>query len=131
MEKLLMNKIAIAGCLTAVLLVSGCASSGNTSIKNETADSIDQKIHDNVTTKQQVRAMFGDPMTTHFTDSGHEEWQYTFATTKANGTNFIPYYGAFSNGSHGKEKSLDIIYNGDVVWHHVMSSSKVKTHEGL
>ncbi|MGY6770188.1 hypothetical protein [Komagataeibacter xylinus] len=126
-----MKKSAIAGCLTAVLLVSGCASAGNTSIKNETGATIDQKIHDNVTTKQQVRDMFGDPMDTHFTDSGHEEWKYSFVTSKANGTNFIPYYGAFSNGSHGQEKSLTIIFNGNVVWHHTMSSSNIKAHSGI
>ncbi|NVN37848.1 hypothetical protein HUK81_13015 [Komagataeibacter swingsii] len=126
-----MKRISIAACLGAVLLVSGCESAGNTSIRHETSETIDQKIHDNQTTKAQVRSMFGDPLSTSFTDSGHEIWKYDFTTSHANGTNFIPYYGAFSSGSHGQMKSLTIIYNNDVVWHHTLSSSAVKTHQGL
>ncbi|MBV1829700.1 outer membrane protein assembly factor BamE [Komagataeibacter sp. AV436] len=126
-----MNKVSLAACLAAALLVAGCQSSGNTSIRKETAETVDQKIQDNVTTKQQVRTMFGDPMNVHFTDSGHEEWQYSYEYSRQNGTNFVPYYGSFSNGTHGREKNLTIIFNNDVVWHHSLTSSKVQAHDGL
>ncbi|MFT9160631.1 MAG: outer membrane protein assembly factor BamE [Acetobacter sp.] len=119
------------GCLSALLLVAACASSGNESIKNETSTTVDQKIQDGVTTKDQVKAVYGDPLETSFTDSGHEIWKYVFARTRANGTNFIPYYGAFSSGYHGKAKTLIIIFNNNTVWHHTLSDSDVKTHTGI
>ncbi|MCP1213789.1 outer membrane protein assembly factor BamE [Acetobacter okinawensis] len=126
-----MKNVTLAGCLTALLALSACASSGNESIKNETGATIDQKIQDGVTTKDQVRAQFGDPMDTSFTDSGHEVWKYAFAKSKADGTNFIPYYGMFSSGSHGSEKQLSIIFNGNKVWHHSLSNSAVTSHGGI
>ncbi|BCI68206.1 outer membrane protein assembly factor BamE domain-containing protein [Acetobacter aceti] len=118
-------------CLTVALLLAGCASSGNESIKNETSETLQTKIIDGVTTKEQVKSQFGDPLETSFTDSGHEIWKYVFAKTQQNGTNFIPYYGAFSSGSHGKAKSLTIIFNDDKVWHHTLSESAVKNHAGI
>ncbi|GBQ79115.1 lipoprotein [Komagataeibacter intermedius NRIC 0521] len=127
----LMKRMSIAACLGATLAVAGCASTGNTSIRRETAETIDQKIHDDQTTQQQVRTLFGDPMVISFTDGGHEIWQYDFMTTRPNGTNFIPYYGVFSSGSRGMRKSLTIIFNNGIVWHHTLSASAVRTHQGL
>ncbi|MFT8885829.1 hypothetical protein [Acetobacter papayae] len=126
-----MKKFAKAGCLAVLLAVSACASSGNVSIKNETSESVDQKIHDGVTTQAQVKAIYGDPLGTSFTDSGHEIWKYEFVKTKENGTNFIPYYGAFVQGQHGKAKTLNIIFKDGVVWHHTLSDSDVQTRAGL
>lgn len=126
-----MKKIATTGCLAVLLTITACASSGNVSIKNETTESVDQKIQDGVTTKEQVKAAYGDPLNTSFTDSGHEIWKYEFVKTKANGTNFIPYYGAFVQGQHGKAKTLNIIFKDGVVWHHMLSDSDVQTHSGL
>lgn len=122
---------AAAGCLSALLLLSACASGGNESIKNETAASVDQKIHDGVTTKQEVRTMFGDPAGTSFTDSGNEEWQYSFANDKMDAANFIPLYGDVHQSSHGTSKSLVIIFKNDRVWHHAMNSSNTKSQAGL
>ena len=126
-----MKYLTLSVCLTSVLLLAGCASSGNESIKNETTQTLQTKIIDGVTTKDQVRAQFGDPLETGFTDSGHEIWKYVFTKSKQNGTNFIPYYNAFSSGSNGKAKSLTIIFNDDKVWHHSLSDSIVKTHAGV
>lgn len=126
-----MKMSSVAGCLSALLLLSACASSGNESIKNETSETVDQKIKDGVTTKQEIKALYGDPLETSFTDSGHEVWKYVFAKTRANGTNFIPYYGAFSSGTHGKAKTLSIIFTDQVVWHHSLADSQIQTHQGI
>ncbi|MCG0995991.1 MAG: hypothetical protein LKI03_05825 [Acetobacter indonesiensis] len=126
-----MKLSSFAGCLTVLLLLSACSSAGNESIRNETVESVDQKIKDGVTTKQEVRAAYGDPLETSFTDSGHEIWKYSFARMSQNGTNFIPYYGAFTAGSHGKAKTLSVIFNDQVVWHHSLSDSTVQTHQGI
>ncbi|MFT9258213.1 MAG: outer membrane protein assembly factor BamE [Acetobacter sp.] len=124
-----MKKFTAMGCLSALLLVAACGSSGNESIKNETAATVDQKIQDGVTTKAQVKTAYGDPLETSFTDSGHEIWKYVFERTHANGTNFIPYYGAVSRSYHGKAKTLTIIFNDNTVWHHTLSDSDVKIHD--
>ncbi|OUJ10675.1 outer membrane protein assembly factor BamE [Acetobacter sp. DsW_059] len=126
-----LKKIASVAGLSLMLALSACASGGNESIKNETGASIDQKIHDGVTTKEQVRQLFGDPAQTSFTDSGHEQWQYTFDNSKSDVTNFIPVYGDLHQGQHGTAKHLTIIFNNDVVWHHSMNSSAVKSSAGL
>ncbi|ANA15309.1 hypothetical protein APT_10045 (plasmid) [Acetobacter pasteurianus NBRC 101655] len=125
------KKIASVFSLSVMMALSACGSSGNVSIKNETATSVDQKIHDGVTTREEVRQMYGDPVATDFTDSGHEKWTYTFSNTQADAANFIPVYGDLRQGQHGTEKHLTIIFEGDKVWHHSMNSSAVKAKSGL
>lgn len=125
------KKITSALALGGLLALGACASGGNETIKNETAASVDQKIKDGVTTKEQVRALFGDPMQSSFTDSGHEQWQYTFDNSSSDATNFIPLYGDLHQGQHGTTKNLTVIFNGNVVWHHAMMTSAVKASGGL
>lgn len=127
-----MKKRLCAGAVASVFMLAGCVSSGNRSIKNETAATVDQKIQDGVTTKDQIRAAYGDPLEVNYTDSGHEVWKYVFSNMHQNGTNFIPYYGIFSNGTHGKAKTLVVIYDDHGhVWHHTFSISNVTTHGGV
>ena len=123
--------LAVTLSLTGLIALTGCASEGNEIIKNETGASIDQKIHDGVTTKEQIRALFGDPRESTFTDSGHEQWRYAFTNASSDAANFIPLYGDLHQGTHGTEKTLTVIFNGDVVWHHTMNASAVKTGSGL
>ncbi|KXV79706.1 hypothetical protein AD936_00855, partial [Gluconobacter japonicus] len=118
MSARLLRTLAVTLSLTGLVALTGCASEGNETIKNETGASIDQKIHDGVTTKEQVRALFGDPRESTFTDSGHEQWRYAFTNASSDAANFIPLYGDLHQGTHGTEKTLTVIFNGDVVWHH-------------
>lgn len=127
----LIKKLLTACSLSSFLLIAACAHSGNSSIKNETAESIDQKIHDGETTKAQVRSFFGDPLSVVFTDSGHEQWRYEFTKGSVDGTNFIPVYNSLHQGTHGNVKTLIIIFDKDKVWHHALSSSKVAQAHGV
>ncbi|MBA5727646.1 hypothetical protein [Bombella mellum] len=127
-----MRKILCAGGMALVFALAGCSSYGNRSIKDETAATVDQKIQDGVTTKDQVKTMFGDPLEINYTDGGREVWKYEFKTLHENGENYIPYYSAFSNGRHGKAKTVLIIYDDKGhVWHHTFSMSKIATHNGV
>ncbi|MBO1359194.1 hypothetical protein J2D73_05210 [Acetobacter sacchari] len=126
-----LEKFLSAIAVASLVSLASCSSGGNESIKNETGATIDQKIKDNVTTKEQVRSQFGDPAAVTFTDSGHEQWQYRFNNASSDATNFIPLYGDLHQSGHGTEKTLTIIYNGDVVWHHAMSSSAMKSTGGV
>ncbi|MBS1018744.1 outer membrane protein assembly factor BamE [Gluconobacter cerinus] len=131
MSARLLRTLAVTLSLTGLVALTGCASEGNEALKNETSASIDQKIHDGVTTKDQIRALFGDPRESTFTDSGHEQWRYAFTNASSDAANFIPLYGDLHQGTHGTEKTLTVIFNGDVVWHHTMNASAVKTGSGL
>ena len=127
----LLRTLAVTLSLSGLVALTGCISEGNEALKNETGASIDQKIHDGVTTKDQIRALFGDPRESTFTDSGHEQWRYAFTNASSDAAKFIPLYGDLHQGTHGTEKTLTVIFNGNVVWHHTMNASAVKTGSGL
>ncbi|MBR0560720.1 hypothetical protein [Neokomagataea anthophila] len=57
MSARLLKTLAVTLSLTGLIALTGCVSEGNEPLKNETGASIDQKIHDGVTTKEQVRAL--------------------------------------------------------------------------
>lgn len=120
-----MKKIFLVGVMASAFALSGCQFSGNTLIKHETALTIDQKIQDGVTNKQQVKAVYGDPGAVNYTDNGHEVWKYTFSSLYSDGVNFLPIVNMFRHGVHGTTKTLLIIFNEDRVWHHTWSESQV------
>ena len=125
--KLFATTLSLAG----LIALAGCASEGNESLKHETSTSIDQKIQDGVTTKEQIRARFGDPRESTFTDSGHEQWRYAFSNAASDAANFIPLYGDLHQSTHGTEKTLTILFNGNIVWHHSMTASAIRTGSGV
>lgn len=123
-----MKKIVIAAMVAATLV--GCASSGNTRLKNETEVSMQSKIKEGVTTKTQVKGMLGSPDNVSFTDGGKEIWKYAFAKVKVDGKTFIPFYGLFHNGTNGTKKELTILFKDDTVEKYTMSESAINTKSG-
>nr|WP_249213265.1 MULTISPECIES: hypothetical protein [unclassified Tatumella] len=113
------------------MTLSGCATSGNKSIQNETQVSIQQKIVKGVTTKNEVKSYFGDPTGVTFTSDGSEQWQYMLADVKISGKTFIPFYGLFDNGATTDMKQLIILFKGDVVSNYTLVNSKTETKSGL
>lgn len=122
-------KNAIAAGMVALLL-AGCASSGNRALEKENQASVQSKIQKGVTTKQQVKTQFGDPMGVSFTDGGNEVWTYSLANVKLNGSTFIPFYGLFHNGSKAHVKQLVILFKNDIVEKYTMSESNTETKSG-
>lgn len=115
----------------AVALV-GCASSGNQSLKNETAETVASKITKGKTTKDQVRTAFGDPFETSFTDNGSVIWKYQLKKETADAVNYIPVVSAFHQSYSGTKKELIIMFDdNDRVKSYSMSSSNTKTKAGL
>lgn len=123
-----MKKIFAAGMVA--FLLAGCATSGNTLLQNETETSVQNKIKDGVTTKAQIKGMFGSPDTVSFTDGGKEIWKYVHVKVKMSGSTFIPIYGLFHNGASGTKKELTLLFVGDVVEKYTMSESAVETKSG-
>jgi len=120
----------VAGLLSAFL--SGCASVGNESIADASAQSVSEQLVKGRTTQDRVRQLYGDPAKTSFTDSGNEIWEYDFSRLHAKPTNFIPYVSLIHSGAEGDKKSLVVFFNrSKVVQQYTLSSSKVDVSQGL
>src|SRR5579862_1292931 len=98
--------------LMAVLVsLAGCASSGNQVLKNETLDTVSQKIVKGVSTQKDVKAAFGDPNSTSFTDSGNELWNYVYAKATVKAVNFVPVVNLFAGGADVDKKTLVVFFD--------------------
>jgi hypothetical protein len=113
------------------LAMTGCVSSGNKVLKEETSSSVAQKIIKGKTTKQEIRSMYGDPMETSFTDSGKEIWKYHFVKAHIKASNLIPVVSLFASGSEGDKKELVVFFDNDIVKNYSMSTSKIDTNTSL
>jgi len=115
----------------AVLLV-GCASAGNQVLKNESEESITQKLQEGVTTIEEVRAIFGAPADTSYTDGGMMIWKYQLDDVSADAINFIPVVNLFGSSYSGTRKTLTILFDrNDVVSRVNLTESDVQTRSGL
>lgn len=118
-------------CFLALVL-AGCASTGNESLKNETELSVDSKIEVGSTTAAEIKAMFGSPYETTYTDSGLLIWKYRLDDLKADAVNFIPIVNWFGSSFSGTRKELVLLFDeNDVVKRHNMSESAVETKSGV
>jgi outer membrane protein assembly factor BamE (lipoprotein component of BamABCDE complex) len=118
------------GLLSACL--AGCASVGNESIADASAQSVSEQLIKGRTTQAQVREVYGDPMKTSFTDSGNESWEYEFSRLRSKPTNFIPYVSMIHSGAEGDKKSLVIFFDKrKVIQQYTISTSKVDISRGL
>lgn len=114
-----------------VLLLAGCASSsGNENLHKETQTSIKSKIKEGVTTKAQIKGMFGSSDNVSFTENRNEIWKYEYVEATVTGESYIPFYGLFHNGMKGTQKDLTIVFNGDVVEKYSISESPIETKTG-
>ena len=116
------------------VLMSGCATTGmgNESLRNETEASVSQKIMKGKTTKTDVKAMFGSPISTSYTDGGLEIFTYTFDTMKLDASSYIPVVGSLGTSASGTRKELVILFDdNDVVKKFNMSESDVGAKSGI
>ena len=124
-----MKKIAVV--LVSVAL-AGCASVGNENLRAETESSVSQKIVEGKTTKSEVRAMFGSPLKTSFTDSGLEIWNYEFSKVTVDAVSFVPVVNMFGSSASGKKKELVVMFDQkNVVKRYSMSESDVSQKSGI
>jgi outer membrane protein assembly factor BamE (lipoprotein component of BamABCDE complex) len=113
-------------------LISGCASSGNQIIKDQTSETVAQKIQKGISTQKDVKIAFGDPSSTSFTDSGNELWNYVYAKATAKPENFIPVVGLFAAGANVDKKTLVVFFDQNgVVKNFTISSSQEEVRRGL
>ncbi len=118
--------------VVAALTLSGCASSGNTSIADATGSTVAAQVVKGKSTQADVRRMYGDPLKTSFTSNGKESWEYEFARMQSKPTNFIPYVNIVHSGATGEKKTLVFFFDTNkVVKDYTMSTSQVDESRGL
>ena len=126
------SRIGLVGAVLLSACLAGCASVGNMSIADASADTVSQQIFKGRTTQAEVRQLYGDPMKTSFTDSGNESWEYEFSRLRSKATNFVPYVNVLYSGAEGDKKSLVLFFDKrKVVQQYTISTSQVDVSEGL
>ncbi len=118
--------------LALALVLPGCMSSGNESLRKESEQSVSTKIVEGKTTKAEIKAIFGSPLKTTFTDGGLEIYTYELSKVSADAINYIPLVGLLSGSASGTKKELVILFDDKgVVKKFSMSESPVKTKTGI
>jgi outer membrane protein assembly factor BamE (lipoprotein component of BamABCDE complex) len=124
------QKCAIAAFISLSLL--GCASVGNETLRVESEASVQKKMVEGKTTKSEVRAMFGSPLKTSFTDGGLEIWTYEFSKVSADAVSYIPIVNLFGATASGTKKELVVLIDkAGIVQRFSMSESDVKQKTGV
>ncbi|MFP6561950.1 outer membrane protein assembly factor BamE [Paraburkholderia sp. B3] len=122
----------IATGLIVATMLAGCASAGVQQLKTEDATTVSAKITRDRSTKDDVRAAFGDPTETSFTDSGNEIWRYRYSHSTAKGINFVPLANLFMSGQDVDKKELVVLFDDKgVVKNFSMQSSKEEVKGGI
>ena len=89
-------------------------------------------IRDSVTTQAEIKAMYGSPYETTYTDGGMEIWKYRLDDLKADAINYVPLVNLFGSSFSGTRKELVILFNDDgTVKRNSMSESDVQSKSGL
>jgi len=117
--------------LFMALLVTGCASIGNESIRKESESSVAQKITEGKTSKDEIRSMFGSPISISFTDSGLAIWKYELSKMSADAVSYIPVVNLFGTSSSGTKKELTVLFDEKgIVKRYSMNESPVQIKTG-
>jgi len=115
-----------------LLLLVGCASSGNEKVRNETKENLEQQIQKGKSSKQNVQDLFGDPDEISFTDSGNEIWRFRHSVATSKPINFVPYANIFSHGMDVKNKMIVFMFDKKgIVQNYTFSDSKNEVKNGL
>lgn len=124
-----MKKLAMAAVVAGLL--TGCATSGNDSLRDHNETTVSSYITEGETTKSEVVAAFGSPFDTSFTDGGKEIWEYAFSDISADAITYIPVANWFGSSASGTQKKLTIMFDDEIVQRYSMTESDVRTGTGL
>ena len=126
-----MKIIIVTSFFIAIFSISGCSTSGNQNLKNETPQSLQSKIIKNKTTKTELLSKLGEPDTRTTLDDGNEQWKYFMSNNQFSATTFIPVVGLFTGGSQTQSKTLEIDFKGETVSKWTFSSDNNNTKTGI
>ncbi|ELW2166799.1 hypothetical protein QMX19_004913 [Escherichia coli] len=126
-----MNRFIKSSFFIIVFLLSGCSTSGNQNLKNETPQSLQSKIIKNKTTKTELLTKLGEPDTRTTLDDGNERWRYFMYNNQFNASTFIPVVGLLTGGSQTQSKTLEIDFKGEIVSKWTFSTDNNNTKSGI
>lgn len=126
-----MNRFIKSSFFIIFFLLSGCSTSGNQNLKNETPQSLQSKIIKNKTTKTELLTKLGEPDTRTILNDGNEQWRYFMYNNQFNATTFIPVVGLLTGGSQTQSKTLEIDFKGEVVNKWTFSTDNNNTKTGV
>ena len=126
-----MKKFIVTSFFIAIFSISGCSTSGNQKLKNETSQSLQSKIIKNKTTKTELLTKLGEPDTRTTLDDGNEQWRYFMYNNQFNATTFIPVVGLFTGGSQTQSKTIEIDFKGEIVNKWTFSTDNNNTKTGI
>jgi outer membrane protein assembly factor BamE (lipoprotein component of BamABCDE complex) len=106
-----MKKRSVLSLFLIALFIAACASQGNRSLAGATEQNVSDNIEVGTTTKGDVKAAYGSPLSIDFIDAGNEVWKYRFGKAHVTGKSFIPIYGAFAGGAKGQMKELTVLFD--------------------
>lgn len=118
--------------LLSAVLLTACASSGNTSLKNMDLSEVKQYIVEGQTTKEQIQNKYGSADRVSFTDGGNEIWTYRYAEVTSHASNYIPIVNIFSSGQDIKTKEMVVMFDkNDVVQRFTVRESNSTEKAGI
>ena len=126
-----MNRFIKSSFFIIVFLLSGCSTSWNQNLKNETPQTLQSKIIKNKTTKTELLTKLGEPDTRTTLDDGNEQWRYFMYNNQFNASTFIPVVGLLTGGSQTQSKTLEIDFNGETVSKWTFSTDNNNTKSGI
>jgi len=133
-------ELSLVAKLPSALLVAslgvtilGCVSSGNPNVRDETLTS---QIQVNVSTKEDVRRILGQPNSTSRQPGSLvmipgqpaspgtvvESWNYTHIDVEVDGATFIPIVGLFAGGATSSVSSFTVTFDDKGVVRHISST---------
>ena len=136
MKQSSLKTLLFSSFITSVFFFCGCANSGSTVLKKLSEEDVNKNIRVGLTTRNEVRGMFGSPLETTYTDGGLEIWKYRYEdVTSFNAANIASAtltLGLAGSRVTGVEKELIILFNDDyTVKRFNMSASPVQRGSGL
>jgi outer membrane protein assembly factor BamE (lipoprotein component of BamABCDE complex) len=113
------------------VLLSGCASTGNDKVRTETMDTVSTKVVKGTTTKDQVKALYGEPTAVSLTDAGSEVWTYEYAHGTSNAAIFVPIVGLFAGGVNVNKNEVVFIFDkNNIMQNFTVHASQYETRRG-
>ena len=117
--------------IALILVLASCVSAGNTSLKEQTPDTLADLLMPG-TAQSEVSAALGDPLSVSYTDSGREIWFYELVEGKMSAQSFIPVVSMFSSGVKGRKTLLVILFDKDeLVDRYNLSDSAYESKTGI
>ncbi len=112
------------GILFCVLTLVSCASAGNPHLRQETESSVADKVKEGETTKSEIKAIFGSPDSTSFTDGGLEIWKYYYIKSRAAASTYLTAFVGVAKQIADKKELTILFDDKDIVKRFTMSESR-------